>query len=101
MRSESQSASNMPDPIDELGSPRKAKDDFLKYLRHEVFTLNFYRAHMLYFIIVIIISSVILYGVGIARGPKEYRDDHLTYIDALFLCTSAMTTTGMQSAHIG
>tara|TARA_R110002003_G_scaffold140_3_gene12775 strand:- start:11077 stop:13305 length:2229 start_codon:yes stop_codon:yes gene_type:complete len=98
---ESQSTYNMPDPIDELRSPRKAKDDFLKYLRHEVFTLNFYRAHMLYFIIVIIISSVILYGVGIARGPKEYRDDHLTYIDALFLCTSAMTTTGMQPAQIG
>lgn len=33
----------MTDPIDELRDPRKAKDDFLKYLRREVFTLNFYR----------------------------------------------------------
>jgi hypothetical protein len=84
----------MPDPIDGLRHPRKAKDDFLQYLRKELFTLNFYRAHMLYFIVVIAISSVIMYGVGIAHGPKEYRADHLTYMDALFLCTSAMTTTG-------
>jgi hypothetical protein len=86
--------SKMPDPVDELRNPHKAKDDFFKYLRHEVFTLNFYRAHMLYFIVVIAISSGVVYGVGVARGPKEYRDDHLTYMDALFLCTSAMTTTG-------
>jgi hypothetical protein len=85
----------MPDPIDELRHPRKAKDDFLKYLKKEIFTLNFYRAHMLYFIIVIAISSVIVYGAGIAHGPKEYGKEHLTYMDALFLCTSAMSTTGM------
>jgi potassium uptake Trk family protein len=85
----------MPDPIDELRNPRKAKDDFIKYFRHEIFTLNFYRAHMLYFIIVIAISSVIVYGAGIAHGPKGVGEDHLTYMDALFLCTSAMTTTGM------
>lgn len=84
----------MSDPIDELQSPRKAKDNFIRYLREELFTLNFYRTHMLYFIIVIAVSSVIVYGVGILHGPKEYRDDHLTYMDALFLCTSAMTTTG-------
>jgi hypothetical protein len=90
----------MPDPIEELRDPRKAKNDFFRYLRHEIFTLNFYRAHMLYFIIVIAISSVVVYGAGIARGPpREYRDDHLTYMDALFLCTSAMTTTGMDSQN--
>jgi hypothetical protein len=87
----------MPDPLEELQNPRKARNDFLRYLRHEVFTLNFYRAHMLYFIIVIAISSVILYGAGVAHGPKEYRNDHITYMDALFLCTSAMTTTGKYS----
>jgi hypothetical protein len=90
----SRRADDMPDPIDGLRHPRKAKDDFLQYLRKELFTLNFYRAHMLYFIVVIAISSVIMYGVGIAHGPKEYRADHLTFMDALFLCTSAMTTTG-------
>jgi hypothetical protein len=84
----------MPDPVDELRNPRKAKDDFLKYLKDEIFTLNFYRAHMLYFIIVIAISSVIVYGEGVKNGPKEYRDSHLSYMDALFLTCSAMTTTG-------
>jgi hypothetical protein len=84
----------MPDPIEELQNPGKAKKDFMRYLRHEFITLNFYRAHMLYFICVIAISSVIVYGVGVTHGPKEYRNDHLTYMDALFLCTSAMTTTG-------
>ncbi|KAH7092551.1 cation transport protein-domain-containing protein [Paraphoma chrysanthemicola] len=91
----------MTDADDELPSPRTAKDSFVNYLRHEVFTLNFYRAHMLYFIAVIAISSVILYGVGIARGPKEFRDDHLTYIDAVFLCASAMTTTGLNTVDLG
>ncbi|KAH7066256.1 potassium transport protein-like protein 1 [Paraphoma chrysanthemicola] len=91
----------MTDANDELPGPRKAKDDFVKYLRHEVFTLNFYRAHMLYFIVVIAISSVILYGVGIARGPKEFRDDHITYVDAVFLCASAMTTTGLNTVDLG
>jgi hypothetical protein len=88
----------MPDPIEELRNPRKAKDDLVKYLRREIFTLNFYRAHMLYFIIVIAISSVVLYGAGIAHGLKPYERDHLTYMDALFLCASAMTTTGMTSS---
>ncbi|OAK94145.1 TrkH-domain-containing protein [Phaeosphaeriaceae sp. SRC1lsM3a] len=91
----------MPDPVDELRNPRQVKKEFLRYLRHEVFTLNFYRTHMLYFIAVIAISSVIVYGAGIASGPKEYRFAHLRYIDALFLCTSAMTTTGLNPVDLG
>lgn len=89
----------MPDPVDELRNPREAKDHFFKYLKDEVFTLNFYRAHMLYFIVVIAISSVIVYGEGVKNGPKEYRDAHLTYMDALFLTCSAMTTTGKLIAN--
>lgn len=90
----------MSESINELSSPRKAKDHFLKYLRYEVFTLNFYRLHMLYFIVVIAIASVIVYGAGISHGPKGYYGDaHVTYMDALFLCTSAMTTTG-RNHHI-
>lgn len=83
----------MTDPVDELRSPQKAKEDFKEYLRKEI-RLNFYRAHMLYFIGVIAISSVIVYGQGLANGPKEVGGAHLTYMDALFLCCSAMTTTG-------
>lgn len=84
----------MPEPLDELRNPRQAKDDFLNYLREDVFKLNFYRAHMLYFIVVIAISSVIVYGQGVANGPKAIGGAHLTYMDALFFCCSAMTTTG-------
>ena len=84
----------MPDPIDELRNPRQAKDDFLTYLRDEVFVLNFYRAHMLYFIVVIAVSSLVVYGQGRADGPDEVGGAHLTYVDALFLCCSAMTPTG-------
>ncbi|KAL6706977.1 hypothetical protein ACN47E_004927 [Coniothyrium glycines] len=91
----------MPDPIDELPSPRQAKDDFLKYLREDVFVLNFYRLHMLYFIVVIIISSVIVYGQGLASGPQEIGYAHITYMDALFLSCSAMTTTGLNSVNLG
>lgn len=90
----------MPDAVEELSHPRKAKNDFIAYLRREVFTLNFYRTHMLYFVAVIAVSSVIVYGAGIASGPKEYGFAHLRYIDALFLCTSAMTTTGKYHARM-
>ncbi|KAH6862627.1 hypothetical protein CUC08_Gglean002923 [Alternaria sp. MG1] len=91
----------MHDPIEELRNPRQVKNDFLKYLKEEVFKLNFYRAHMLYFIIVIAISSVIVYGQGLANGPKEVGGAHLTYTDALFLSCSAMTTTGLNSVDLG
>jgi hypothetical protein len=84
----------MHDALEDLRNPRQAKNDFLKYLKEEVFKLNFYRAHMLYFIVVIAISSVIVYGQGLADGPEEVGGAHLTYTDALFLCCSAMTTTG-------
>jgi hypothetical protein len=84
----------MPDAIEELRHPQQVKDDFVKYLKEEVFKLNFYRAHMLYFIVVIGITSVVVYGAGLANGPKELGGIHLTYTDALFLCCSAMTTTG-------
>jgi hypothetical protein len=90
---------NMPDAIDELQHSQKAKDNFLKYLKEEVFKLNFYRAHMLYFIVVICITSVIVYGESLANGPREVGGSHLTYTDALFLCCSAMTTTG-QWQHV-
>lgn len=85
----------MPDPVEELQRrPKEAKQRFLAYLKDEIWALNFYRAHMLYFIIVIAVSSVIVYGEGVKNGPKELRDSHLSYMDALFLTCSAMTTTG-------
>ncbi|KAF2852450.1 potassium transport protein-like protein 1 [Plenodomus tracheiphilus IPT5] len=91
----------MEDPLEELRNPRKAKDDFVRYLRKEFCHLNFYRAHMLYFIVVIAISSLIVYGQGRANGPREVGDAHLTYMDALFLSCSAMTTTGLNPVNLG
>jgi hypothetical protein len=90
----------MSDPVEELQrKPREAKKRFLAYLKDEIWTLNFYRAHMLYFVIVIAVSSVIVYGEGVKNGPKEFRDSHLSYMDALFLTCSAMTTTGKSSVR--
>ncbi|KAG9198994.1 hypothetical protein G6514_009179 [Epicoccum nigrum] len=92
----------MPDPVEELQrKPKEAKKRFLAYLKDEILTLNFYRAHMLYFIIVIAVSSVIVYGEGVKNGPKELRDSHLSYMNALFLTCSAMTTTGLNSVDLG
>ncbi|KAF2441182.1 potassium transport protein-like protein 1 [Karstenula rhodostoma CBS 690.94] len=91
-----------PDSTDEEFSPYKAKQNFIKYIRDELFMLNFYRAHMLYFIVVIAISSVIVYGEGAKNGPKDgYYDSHVSYMDALFLTCSAMTTTGLNSVNLG
>ncbi|OAG00389.1 TrkH-domain-containing protein [Paraphaeosphaeria sporulosa] len=87
-----------PESTDDELSPHKAKQEFIKSIRNELFTLNFYRAHMLYFIVVIAISSVIVYGEGIKNGPKDgYYDSHVSYMNALFLTCSAMTTTGMSN----
>ena len=49
---------------------------------------------MAYFLITILISSLVLYGSGVVDDPTENYGGHLEYIDALFLCTSAMTGTG-------
>ena len=79
---------------EDIHKPEKAKRDIFKYIHDEVFRLNFYRVHLSYFIIVIAITSVIFYGEGLANAQGEIGGNNLRYIDALFLCTSAMTTTG-------
>jgi len=86
---------------DELPNPRQAKDSLVKYLIDEYTALNFYRTHMLYFIVVIGVSSVLVYVVDILQGPGKYDRDHLTFTNALFVCTSAMTTTGLNPIDLG
>lgn len=87
---------NWPDLALELSShPSKAKTWFKRYLRTDVFVWNFYRVHMVYFIVVIFMTSVIVYGEGVANDPTQINGSKLRYVDALFICTSAMTTTGM------
>ena len=87
----------MPEPLHEPQNPHAAEEHFLHYLRNEILQLNFYRAYMLYFTVCITISSIAIYGDGIANGKGSQSAARLSYIDALFLCCSAMTTTGMLS----
>ncbi|KAF2135683.1 uncharacterized protein K452DRAFT_166316 [Aplosporella prunicola CBS 121167] len=91
----------MHDPWEEVSHPREAKEHFVQYLKNEVSHLNFYRLHMLYFLVTILISSVIVYGEGLANGAKQVDGKELRYVDALFLCCSAMTTTGLNSVNLG
>lgn len=58
-----------------------------------LFHLNFYRLHLLYFILVIIVSSGILYG----SSKSDYL---LPYIDAIYLCTSAMCNVGLATINL-
>jgi len=47
------------------------------------------------------ITSVICYGQGLANASIEVEGSKLRYIDALFLCASAMTTTGLTTVNLG
>ena len=49
---------------------------------------------MAYFIATIFVASIILYGSGLADDAEQVYGGRLEYIDALFLCTSAMTACG-------
>ena len=92
----------MDDFAERVKHPREAKRTILKWFDDEVCQLNFYRAHMLYFIVIILLFSVIIYGEGLANNDHGVNGpimSKLRYIDALFLCCSAMTTTGALFDH--
>ena len=72
----------------------KQKQHFWHYVKDEIFHVNFYRLHMSYFVVVSFVSSLILYGEGLANDSRQINGSKLSYIDALFMCFSAMTTTG-------
>lgn len=61
---------------------------------HNFFHLDFYKVHLLYFILVIAVSSGILYGANASTVS-------LAYIDALYLCTSAMCNVGLNPVNLG
>lgn len=89
----------MPGPWDKVQHPRQTTEHFLTY---HVFRLNFYRLHMLYFVITIGLFSVIVYyGGGSLTDSSAPNGTKLGYIDALFLCCSAMTTTGLNTVNLG
>jgi hypothetical protein len=57
-----------------------------------LFHWNFYRIHLAYFVLVIIVASVVLYGSNTSF--------HLSYADAIFLGASAMTNTGLNTVNL-
>lgn len=65
-------------------------------LRRRFFSLSFYPLHIRYFVVTILISSIIIY----CSGGNEQAHFRLRYIDALFLCASAMTCTGMNTVNL-
>lgn len=65
------------------------------------FEPNFFRVHVLYFIFTILLTTIILWGSG-ANGNSNNEDARfsLSFIDALFLCTSAMTNSGLNTVNL-
>lgn len=59
---------------------------------HEAAHLNFYRVHLLIFTFTPLIFSGIFYA---SNGPSP--ENQIAYVDALFMCTSAMAVTGLNS----
>ncbi|CAG9986970.1 unnamed protein product [Clonostachys byssicola] len=55
--------------------------------------LNYITIHYAYFIIVIVISSLIFWGSSSSFNAVEY-------VDSLFLVTSALTTTGLNTTNL-
>ncbi|KAK4892956.1 hypothetical protein LTR27_008684 [Elasticomyces elasticus] len=68
----------------------------LHRLRQRAFRLNFYRCHLGYFVITILVASGVLYGSS-GNGLNDY---HLSYTDALTMAASAMTTTGLNPVNL-
>lgn len=65
-------------------------------LRRRLLRFNFYRCHLGYFILAILITSCILYGSS-GSGNDDFK---VRYIDALFMAASAMTATGLNTIDL-
>lgn len=57
------------------------------FLKQQLFQFNYYRVHLIYFVLSILIWSAIFYA---SNG-----ETHISYTDALTLSTSAITNTGL------
>ena len=63
--------------------------------------MNFYRVHIIYFLLTIILSSIIMYGSGVDGNSGDAEASFkLRYIDAIFLCASAMTNAGLNTVNL-
>ena len=76
-----------------MGSFEKGMADSRQLLKDHIFRLNFYRVHLLYFVIVILVSSAIFWG-------SNTHGFLVSFTDALTLCTSAMTNTGLGTVNL-
>lgn len=69
--------------------------------QHGWFETNFYRVHVIYFLLTILLSSVIMYGSGVNGNSDDAQARFtLRYIDAIYLCASAMTNTGLNTVNL-
>ncbi|KAI4756542.1 TrkH-domain-containing protein [Aureobasidium sp. EXF-3400] len=76
------------------------RDHLPSWLRN--IRLNFYRLHLYYFIFTILLSSIIVYGSTTNGNSGNAQNQfNLRYIDALFLCASAMTNSGLNVVNLG
>lgn len=62
-------------------------------IRNHAFQFNFYRAHLCYFIATILITSAVFW----ASNTDGFQ---VAYIDALTMCASAMTNTGLSTINL-
>ncbi|KAH8669127.1 cation transport protein-domain-containing protein [Xylariales sp. PMI_506] len=67
--------------------------------RRRLIRLNFYRCHLAYFVVTIIVSSAVLYGAN-PTSADGVGDARMSYIDAFFLAASTMTTTGLNTINL-
>ncbi|KZS87287.1 TrkH-domain-containing protein [Sistotremastrum niveocremeum HHB9708] len=74
------------DDDDEKTPPSPGVVSFLKR------NLNFYRIHLIFFTVTPLVCSAVLFA---ANG-----EFHISYVDALFNCVSAMTVTGLQTIDL-
>ncbi|KAI0078494.1 TrkH-domain-containing protein [Panus rudis PR-1116 ss-1] len=58
-------------------------------IKHE---LNFFRVHLLFFLFVPLISAIIFWAVN--------GQFHISFVDSLFLCYSALTVTGLSTVNL-
>lgn len=93
--------------MDKLSYPLHLGRRVWSSLQDDVLKLNFYRLHVLYFVVLILISSLVVYAEGLKdNDPTEIGTggaggSRIVFIDALFMCCSAMTTTGLNTVNVG
>lgn len=73
---------------------RASKSNVVSWMRKNLFVLNFFRVHLIYFLTFILIGS--LFVLLLPGGGYN-----ISYIDALSLSSSAMTTTGLNVVDLG